>query len=166
MTFRKLSQTNIKEIQTFFSDELTQKFVGDENWINSALERPSIAIGKNFKFAKVLDRFGLVVYDNQQAIGYVEMELYDRRLRDHENDLYEKDGKTANFVYVIDPNQRGKGYGGKLIENLINKFQDIKIWIASTDFGNDVSEYILKKAGFILDNEDTDGTKNWVYIRV
>lgn len=120
MTFQKLSQTNIKEVKVFFSDNLTRKFVGDESWINSALERPSLAIGKEFKFAKVLDRFGLVAYENQEAVGYVEMEVYDRRLRDHANDLYEKDGKTANFVYVVDPNQRGKVYGGKLIENLIN----------------------------------------------
>lgn len=40
------------------------------------------------------------------------------------------------------------------------------MWIASTDLGNDVSEHVLKKSGFILDNEDTDATKNWVYIGV
>lgn len=39
------------------------------------------------------------------------MEVYDKRLKNNENDMYEKDVKNAKFIYVIDPKQRSNRYG-------------------------------------------------------
>ena len=158
LSIQTLNMENIKFITSWFEDSEVEKYVGGKEWILNALSRPALAKGKEFRGAKVLDRGGYVVFDNNKPVGYVEAEIYDKHtLLDDKSGVvkFSEDLVTASFVYLVNPQLKGLGYGTEILRNIISsmEFREIKVFTASTDIGNIASEKSLTKAGFKMINQ-------------
>lgn len=162
MQFTRINFENTCEILPWFEDSLTQKYIGNTEWIKYAVARSEISIGKFFRGATVMDRIGLIAYEDKTLIGYIEVEIYDKYTRislDKDSKEIKVDSTedivTASFIYVVNPHLRGKGYGIKLLENFLKSeiVNHVKIFQVSTDIGNSISEICLARVGFIKQNK-------------
>lgn len=166
--FEPLSQTNLPQISEWFTEPETIKYVGNSEWMNGALERPGLAIGKEFKGAKVVNRLPLIALKDSIPIGYIEIEVYDKSILPEI--VLEKDKHSAAFVYLVAPNLRNQGLSKSILGSLLNHepLNSVDLFIATTDFGNLASEKSLQHIGFVkhTEEEDEDGVMiTWVYIK-
>lgn len=163
MNSKLLTPEIVPSIRPWFEDLNTEKYLGGYRWIDTAVERFSKAIGKEFRGARVIDRIGYVFYQEDTAIGYAEAEVYDQLT------TVDKNGEeivikirepliTAAIVYVVAPEFRGKGIAKSILEDFISldRFKDVKAFVAGTEEENVASMKLLESVGFSKRNAEPD----------
>lgn len=170
MRFEILTSKTIPEIDGWFDDPATQKYVGDKNWLGKAPVRFKEAIGKNFRGATVLDRVGYVFYQDDQPVGYIEAEVYDKlcvveSVSGRVEVKHEENVVSAGIVYVVSPEHRGQGIAKQMLLEFIKlpRFNKVKVFVAGTEEENAASMHLLESIGFIKKNEipDFEEMINW-----
>jgi RimJ/RimL family protein N-acetyltransferase len=159
LTFRPFDEESSNEIRSWFSDPETKRWLGDESWVDMELEQQKDSIGTEFRGVKTLARYGWVVYENDNPIGYIDAGIGDKYVKyggeDQNGPIYLEieDVLSSGIAFLVNPSERGRGIAAKMIKNLIERpvYKDVSIFEAGVEPENIGSIKVLEKAGFISD---------------
>lgn len=159
LTLQPFEKSQVKTIEPWFHDPETTKWLGDTTWIQNVFRLQNEAVGTEFRGTKKLAYFPFVAYDGDRPVGYIDGGIGDRYARyEREKDGHESLHDIENvhsmaISYVVDPTQRGKGYGVAVIHTLLARpeLESVKIFFAGVEPKNTASIKMLEKAGFTSD---------------
>ncbi len=150
-----------KVITPWFDDAQTKKWLGNRTWVDNIFRLLNEPLGKEFRGSRSVGAYAYVAYNGEQPVGFIDAGIHDKWVK------YggEKDGKpvylgveeklSAGFAFLIDPQQRRKGYGVAMIKALIKRpeLKEVKLFGAGVEPANTGSIKTLEAAGFTSDYE-------------
>ncbi|MFN8492975.1 MAG: GNAT family N-acetyltransferase [Caldilineaceae bacterium] len=123
LTFERITQENLPELQSWFSDEVLDGFISkpDQAWMDYVTTTANVA--------------AWLVSSGEQTIGQVQIDFV---------------GQIGYMSYYVNPAMRNQGYG-KLILTAVPTLQEVagcKKLAGSVDEGNWASRKCLEASGF------------------
>ena len=115
LVLKEFNEVQAEAIRTWFDDKETRKWLGDRSWLDMELKQQKESIGKEFRGAKTIARYGWVAYDDDKAVGYIDADISDRYVeyggQKDGNPIYLniEDELTSGLAYVVNPLERSKG---------------------------------------------------------
>jgi RimJ/RimL family protein N-acetyltransferase len=146
LTLTPMSDADVTVVEPWFDDVETEHWLGGREWPASLRRLMSEEL------PGVLERTGYVVRDAGRLVALVDMELYE----DH----------SVSLALVVDPNQRGRGYGRAALRAVVDLLtargvSRIAGWVVPA---NESSIRCVTAAGFACGGGlDADGFLEYVY---
>lgn len=144
--FEPITPDVIPEIEPWFEDSETQRYLGDKTWLHRTLTLLREAPGVQFRGRRVLARHVWVVREAGHAVALVDVEPYD-------------DG-TAGVALVVAPWRRGQGVGRRILRMLDRQAElsAVACYIGAIEAGNAAAKGCVVGAGFeVAEEEDEEG---------
>lgn len=102
-----LTPALVCEIEDWFDDCETQRYLGGREWIRRELDLIVSQPGTEFRGSTVIERLGLVARDRSSTpVAFVTIEVYD--------------DATAGIAFVVAPTCRGRGVARGLLSGLLD----------------------------------------------
>jgi ribosomal protein S18 acetylase RimI-like enzyme len=120
------------------------------------LRQQKDSIGTEFRGVKMLARYGWVVYENDNPVGYIDAGIGDKYVKyggdDQNGPIYLEieNVLSSGIAFLVNPSERGRGIGVEMIKTLIERpeYKDVRIFEAGVEPENTGSIRALEKAGF------------------
>ena len=146
LSFIPMTPDHIEEIEEWFDDPETQRFLGGREWIRRlpALLRDSP--GVEFRGRRVLARHAWVVHTAGSSVAIVDVESYD-------------DG-TAGIALAVAPAMRRKGIGKQVLSDLktLSELAGVNAFIWAVEPENKAARHCMSGARFeVSEREDEEG---------
>lgn len=146
-------------IRPWFTDPLTQKWLGDEKWIDNIFRLQHEPQGAEFRGQQRIAYHAFIAYDGEKPVGFIDGGITDKWVKyGGEQDgvpiyLEVIDELTTPICFVTNPTERGKGYATAMIKRLVKRpeYTKIKIFEAGVNPDNPGSIKALEAAGFVSD---------------
>lgn len=132
--FRPLLASDLGEVERWFDDAETQRWLGGRDWAAQSLKLAGP------------DRHVLLTSEAANTVGLLDIEVYD--------------GRRASFAIVVAPAARRVGVGRRVVEAAIGHplFAEVEEWFVGIERGNDASRRFVTALGFNpVTNVDADG---------
>ncbi len=146
LSFTPITPDHVQEIEAWFDDPQTRRFLGGREWIRRLPTLLRDAPGVEFRGRRVLARHAWVVHAAENAAALVDVESYD-------------DG-TAGFALVVAPSMRGKGIGRRVLSDLetLGELSAVDAFIGAVEPENQAARHCMSGAQFrIEEQEDEEG---------
>lgn len=148
LRFAPLTADLLPEIEPWFDDPETIRFLGDRAWIRRELRLVDETLGTEYRGRRVVGRDVWVIFD-ELPVGFIDVERYD-------------DGR-AGCVIVVAPARRSQGIGRAILDAVWNRPElvDVEELIGGIEPENVASRRCVTAAGFRLATEpDEEGMLN------
>jgi RimJ/RimL family protein N-acetyltransferase len=148
LRFAPLTIDLLPEIEPWFDDRETIRFLGDRAWIRRELRLVNETPGTEYRGRRVVGRNVWAIFD-EVPVGIIDVERYD-------------DGR-AGCVIVVAPARRSQGIGRTILDAVWDRpeLADVEELIGGVEPENVASRRCLAAAGFRLAREpDEEGMLN------
>jgi RimJ/RimL family protein N-acetyltransferase len=141
--FTRFTAELLPEVEPWFDDSETIRFLGDRDWVRRALRLVDETPGTQYRGRTVLGRDVWIVF-RQVPVGFLDVERYD-------------DGR-AGCALVVAPAMRCQGIGRAILEAVweLPELADVEELIGGVEPENVASRRCLEAAGFRLSSEPDD----------
>jgi len=146
MNFVLLSPEQLSIVEPWFDDPDSRRFLGGPEEVAGDIELMRTTPGTVFRGHLVLSNHVWIVYEEEQAVGYLGVECYDNG--------------TAGFSFLVAPSVRRRGIGVRILSELdrIDVLRETHTYIGGISPSNTASRRCLEKAGFCVgDRPDHEG---------
>ena len=146
MKFVLLTPERLPEVEPWFDDPETVRYLGGRDWVRRALALMQQTPGQEFQGHMVLRRNVWIASEERLPVALIDVESYD-------------DGSAA-FAFVVAPKMRGRGVGTRLLNNVLGlpELTTVRTLIGYVEPDNPASRRCLEKAGFSIAVEpDAEG---------
>jgi RimJ/RimL family protein N-acetyltransferase len=107
LRFMELDARLAKQIEPWFDDPDTQRYLGGRDWIARELDLIREMPGARQRDKTIVGRWGWVSFDGAEPVGFAGAERYD-------------DG-TASGTFVVAPDRRGQGLGRQVLSAMMDR---------------------------------------------
>jgi RimJ/RimL family protein N-acetyltransferase len=107
LRFMALDAALVQQIEPWFDDEQTRRYLGGRNWIRRELRLIAEVPGRVDGAVVVVGRWGWVAFEDDVPVGVIGAERYD-------------DG-TASTALTVAPGHRSRGVGRRMLSALLNR---------------------------------------------
>ncbi len=137
-TFELLTPDCCDEIEGWFDDAETQRYLGGRDWLRREPELMQVCVGMEFRGCIVLARYVWVVREEGTPVALVDVEPYD-------------DG-TAGMALVVAPKARRRGVGRRVLSLLEERPELHAVYtiIGGVDPENIAMQRCLTQAGYTI----------------
>jgi RimJ/RimL family protein N-acetyltransferase len=145
LQFIQFTARLLPEVEPWFDDPETIRFLGDRNWVRRALRLVEETPGTEYRGRMVLGRDVWIIF-KRVPVGFIDVERYD-------------DGR-AGCALVVAPAMRCQGIGRAILEAVWEcpELADVEELIGGVEPDNVASRRCLEAAGFRLSSEpDEEG---------
>jgi RimJ/RimL family protein N-acetyltransferase len=145
LRFTPLRAELLPEVEPWFDDPETIRFLGDRNWVRRALRLVDETPGTQYRGRTVVGRDVWIIF-KQVPVGFIDVERYD-------------DGR-AGCALVVAPGMRCQGIGRAILAAVWERpeLTDVEELIGGVEPENVASRRCLEAAGFRLSSEpDEEG---------
>jgi RimJ/RimL family protein N-acetyltransferase len=146
LSFIPITLDSVKEVEEWFDDPDTQRFLGGREWIRRIPALLQGSPGVEFRGRRVLARYAWIVHTTGSPVGFVDVERYD-------------DG-TAGIAVAVAPAMRGQGIGKRILSNLetLDDLAEVETFIGAVEPGNEAARRCMRSARFdVAEREDEEG---------
>lgn len=146
MRYATLTEGLLPLVEDWYDDPETIRFVYGRQGIRGEIELMRTMPGREFRGTVVLSRHDWVFFQKEKAVGLLGVETYENG--------------TASFIFVVAPDERGKGIGTRILSYLndIPELKSTHEFVAGVEPENVPSIRSLEKAGFVIGTEpDEEG---------
>lgn len=142
LSSRRLRPGDLPNIEGWFDDPDTQRWLGGRDWPRRLLQ-----------LAQATDRFALLFDQSGDPVALLDLE------RD--------DDSTAAIALVVAPTQRRRRIAATLLRSLfsLQETRDVVAIFGEVEVGNVASERLLRAAGFSFDARTEQGFNRYVIRR-
>lgn len=146
IVFTPITPDLIHEIEPWFDDPETQRFLGNREWVRRTLALVRESPGMEFRGQRVLARHVWVVHEAGRAVALVDVEPYA--------------DATAGIALVVEPGVRGQGVGQRVLSSLgrLEELAEVEVLIGAIEAENIAARHCVEGAGFkVAEWEDEEG---------
>lgn len=146
MRYVALTEGLLPLVEDWFDDPETTRFLYGRQEIRREIELMRTMPGTEFRGAIILSRHDWIFFQKEKAVGFLGVEMYENG--------------TASLVFVVAPDERGKGIGTRILSylNVIPEIKSAEVFVGGVEPENIASIRSLVKAGFAIGAEpDEEG---------
>lgn len=138
MQFVTLTTEHLPQIEAWFDDPQTQRYLGGRDWVRRAIKLMHISPREMYRGKRIVARYVWVVYNESQPVGLLDIESY-------------ADG-SAGFAFVVAPEARGRNIGSRILSHFgeMEELRNVQKFVSDVEPENAASRRCLEKAGFLV----------------
>lgn len=137
--FEALTPALVREIEDWFDDRETQRYLGGRDWIRRELDLIVSQPGTELRGSTVIERLGFVAREKSSApVAFVAIEVYD--------------DATAAIAIVVAPTRRARGVARRLLSGLLDlpELRPVERLTGAVEPENVACRRALAAAGFTI----------------
>jgi len=146
LEFVPLDRMLIQEVEPWFDDVETQRYLGDRSWIRRELDLVATQPGTEFRGRTIKSRLAWVVRTHATSVAFVVVERYS--------------DASAGLAFVVAPTHRGRGLGRAMLLALDSRpeLAGVARLIGGIEPDNVRARRMVESAGFtVAETPDHEG---------